>query len=359
MTQPIRLSSDTETRPSAAMREAIAAAVVGDEQKGKDPTVNELQERVAELLGTERALWFPGGTMCNFVALKVHTDPADALLADWMSHVVRAESGGLAFSSGLILETIPTERGIFDISQLRSALERLGTVPPPYGPRPRLLCVEQTHNIAGGTVWPEEQLRDVADFAHERGMAVHMDGARLLNASVAAGVSPAVFTRAVDSVWIDFTKGLGAPVGAVLAGSERFIDEARRYKHVFGGAMRQAGIVAAACLYALDHNVERLAEDHTHAQALAAGLTTMPGIAVRNPEPETNMVYFDASSTGATNSAFVEVLGARGVEVSEVYGGIRAVTHLDISAEDIHRTLAVVAKSAAEIAELTTPPEHD
>ena len=339
----IPLSSDTETRPTAAMRAAICSAEVGDEQRGEDPTVNRLQERVAALLGKEAALWFPGGTMCNFVAIKVHTRPADAIVADWMAHIIRAESAGLALSSGVLVEPIVSERGSFSADDLRQALQRLKTAPPPYGPTPRLVCVEQTHNFAGGTVWSLAELQALAAAARAEGLALHMDGARLLNACVATATAAADFAATVDSLWIDFTKGLGAPIGAVLAGSRAFIAEARRYKHVFGGAMRQAGIAAAGCLHALDHHVERLADDHDNARRLASGLVQIAGVRVRTPRPETNMVFFDPSGMGLTNEAFLARLLERGVRMGQVRGEIRAVTHLDVSRQDIETTIAAVA----------------
>jgi threonine aldolase len=338
----IPLNSDTESQPTAAMRVAIANAEVGDEQRGEDPTVNRLQDRVAALLGKEAALWFPGGTMCNFVAIKVHTQPADAIIADWMSHIIRAESAGVAFSSRVLVEPIVTPQGIFGAAQLREAVNRLKTVGMPYGPPPRLVCVEQTHNFAGGTVWPLEVLVDLAATARDQGLALHMDGARMLNACVATGVAAAEYAACVDSVWIDFTKGLGAPIGAVLAGSKAFIAEARRYKHVFGGAIRQAGIAAAGCLHALDHHVERLADDHAQARRLADGLAAVRGIQVLTPAPETNMVYFDPSATGLSHQAFLEQLAAHGVRMGQVRGAIRAVTHLDIDTSDIDAAIEAV-----------------
>ncbi len=343
---PVPLSSDTETRPTPGMRKAIAAAEVGDEQKGQDPTVNRLQERVAELLGKEAALWFPGGTMCNLVAIKTWTGPADAILADRMAHVIRAESAGTALASGVLIEAIATERGIFTAAELEAALARLAAAPVPYAPPPRLVCVEQTHNFGGGSIWPLDQLSAVSDLAHSRGLRLHMDGARLLNASVATGVAPAAFGACVDSVWIDFTKGLGAPIGAVLAGDADFLAEARRFKHAFGGAMRQAGIAAAGCLYALDHHVERLAEDHEHAELLARGLAEIEGIRLRTPRPETNILFFDVGGLGLANGEFLTRLSAAGVEMGEASGGIRAVTHLDVSRDGVERALAAVREIA-------------
>lgn len=338
----IPLISDTESKPTPAMRVAIANAEVGDEQRGEDPTVNRLQARVAELLGKEAALWFPGGTMCNFVAIKVHTQPADAVIAEAMSHIIRAESAGVAFSSRVLVEPIATDHGIFTAAQMREAVARLKTVGTPYGPPPKLVCVEQTHNFAGGTVWPLDALAAVSNAARAEGLTLHMDGARLLNACVATGVAAADYAALVDSVWIDFTKGLGAPIGAVLAGSKAFIAEARRYKHVFAGAMRQAGIAAAGCLYALDHHVDRLADDHANARRLAEGLATIPGIEVITSVPETNMVYFDPSALGISHAAFLDHLANRGVRMGQVRGAIRAVTHLDVSTADIDAAIQAI-----------------
>jgi threonine aldolase len=342
----IPLASDTETQPTPAMREAIARAEVGDEQRGEDPTVNRLQERVAELLGTEAALWLPGGTMCNLVAIKAHTRPADAIVAESMAHIVRAESGGAAFVCGVLVEPITTVRGIFTPEELRHALDRLRTTPAPYASPARLVCVEQTHNFGGGAVWSLGELSAISKLAKDEGLAVHMDGARLLNACVATGVPAASFGALVDTLWIDFTKGLGAPIGAVLAGSRAFIAEARRYKHIFGGAMRQAGIAAAGCLHALDHHVERLAQDHANARRLARGLSQIQGIAVSTAQPESNIVFFDPSGTGLAKQEFLEALSARGIRMGLVGERIRAVTHLDVSAQDIDAAISAVADIA-------------
>ena len=342
----ILLSSDTETKPTQAMRQAIANAPVGDEQKGEDPTVNQLLERVADLLGKEDALFFACGTICNFVSIKTHTRPADVVLAEQMSHIIRAESGGAALSSGVLMEPITSKRGIFTVDALEGALERVSTAPYLYRAIPRLLCVEQTHNFAGGSVWQLNELREVCDFARQQGLATHMDGARLLNAVVASQTTAKDFAACVDSVWIDFTKGLGAPIGAVLAGTREFISEARRYKHIFGGAMRQAGIVAAGCLYALDHHVERLQEDHDNATYLAQRLSEIEEITVRDTKPETNIVFFDISRLGLDNATFLALLQERGVKMGAVGHSIRAVTHLDVSRADIDFAVDAVSKVA-------------
>lgn len=331
----VPFSSDTETQPTPGMREAIASAVVGDEQQGNDPTVNELQARVADLLGKEAALWFPGGTMCNFVATKVHTNPADAVVADYMAHIIRAESAGVALSSGVLIEPIVTQHGTFTADELAAALDRLTTVPVPYGQPCGMVAVEQTHNLSGGSVWDLEQLKSVTDLSREKGIPTHMDGARLMNACAASNVSPKAYAETVDSVWIDFTKGLGAPIGAVMAGSRSFIEQARRMKHVFGGAMRQAGIAAAGCLYALEHHVDRLAEDHTNARTLAKGLSGIEGVNLINGVPETNMVFFDVAGLGLSNRQYIELMRQHGIKLGAVGKGIRAVTHLDITHADV------------------------
>src|SRR5215213_6285253 len=297
------------------MRRAMAEAEVGDDQKGEDPTVNRLQERVAELLGTEAALFLVSGTMCNNVAIASLTSRGDAVVVDRRAHILRSEAGGAAVGSSVVLDQVDGDRGHFTPEQLAAALHPGNLYVPPT----RLVCLEQTHNFAGGTVWPLEQYRAVCRVAHERGAAVHVDGARLPNAVVASGVPFRTWAEPVDSIWIDFTKGLGAPIGAVLAGSADLVAQARRYKHVFGAAMRQAGIAAAGCLHALDHHVERLAEDHANAARLAEGLADL-GCPV---DPvETNMVFFDAP--GGDTSWFLAGLADAGVRMGAVSGRVRA-----------------------------------
>lgn len=342
----ILLTSDTETKPTKAMRQAIATAEVGDEQKGEDPTVNLLLERVADLLGKEAALFFACGTICNFVSLKTHTRPADVVLVEQMAHIMRAESGGAAMTSGVLMEAIASERGIFTVDAVAQSLARVATAPYLYSAIPRLLCVEQTHNFGGGSVWQLNQLREVCEFSRQKGLAIHMDGARLLNAVVASQTPAKEFAACVDSVWIDFTKGLGAPIGAVLAGTREFIAEARRYKHIFGGAMRQAGIVAAGCLHALDYHVERLQEDHDNATHLAQRLSEITGITVQDTKPETNIVFFNVSRLGLDNARFLNLLQEHGVKMGGVGDSIRAVTHLDVSRADIDVAIDAIAKVA-------------
>ena len=335
----IDLSSDTATKPTEAMRQAMATAAVGDEQKGEDPTVNRLLERVADRLGKEAALFLPSGTMCNAVAVKAHTQPGEAILVDRYSHILRSESGGPAFLSGVVVEQLPSNRGRFTPEDVAAA------IPPDsvYVAAPRLLCVEQTHNFGGGAVWPLTQLQAVCDVAHQQGLAVHMDGARLFNAVVATDVPASEYAQLCDSVWVDFTKGLGAPLGAVLAGSRSFIESARRYKHIFGGALRQAGIVAAGCLYALDHHIERLADDHANAQLLAEGLQSIPGIKVETPT-ETNMIFFNLTD-GVSPTEFLAAIQNYGIRMGTIGDRIRAVTHLDISREDVEKTVEIAQKA--------------
>jgi threonine aldolase len=333
----VNLHSDTQTRPTEGMRRAIAAAEVADEQRGLDPTVNALQERVAELLGHEAGLFLPSGTMCNAIGLRLHIRPGgDAVLLDRTAHPVVAEAGGPAALSGAFPHPLDGDGGIFTPEQLEAAIAAPGDR---YAPRSRLVSVEQTTNMGGGRVWPLQRIREVLAVARRHGMRAHLDGARLLNAVVASGVSATDYASGFDTAWLDFSKGLGAPVGAVLAGSRELVDEAWRYKQMWGGAMRQAGIVAAAGLYALDHHVERLAEDHAHARLLADGLAEIPGVEIDAARVETNIVIFAVEDAAALTAG----LAAAGVEMSPLDARrVRAVTHLDVDRAGIERALAAV-----------------
>ncbi len=336
------LYSDTQTKPTAAMRGVIADAEVGDEQQGTDPTVNRLCARVAEMLGHEAGLFLPTGTMCNLVAVAAHTSPGDAIVTSHDSHIVRSETGGAAAYSGVITDLLAGDRGRFGPEATSVALAP-GHV---YRPWPRLVCLEQTHNFGGGTVWPLAQYRAVADVAHRHGVPVHTDGARLFNATVASGTDPSDWGEPVESIWVDFTKGLGAPIGAVLVGGRDFIEAVRTHKHRCGGAMRQAGIAAAGCLYALDHHIERLADDHANAARLAEGLAAL---GLDTEDVETNMVWIDVSSTGLRAADFLERLAARDVRMSRVEERVRAVTHLDVSAGDVETAIGAVAAVLADL----------
>jgi threonine aldolase len=332
----IDLSSDTQTQPTDAMRAAIAAAPVGDEQQRLDPTVNALCERTAALLGQEAALFLPSGLMCNLVAVASHTTPGALLLVERGAHLARAEAGGSALAAGVQLEVVDGERGVFGPEAVVAAHAE----PSRYWPQLGLVSVEQTHNFAGGSLWPLEVLDAVIAAAHERDVPVHIDGARLMNAVVASGIDAARWGGGADSVWIDFTKGLGAPLGAVLAGSHAFIERAWTFKHRFGGAMRQAGMMAAGCLHALDHHVDRLADDHANLARLHDGLVAL-GVAVT--PADTNILFLDPRSVGREAAELQAALAARGVRCSVVSGRLRAVTHLDVDADDVTRALERIA----------------
>jgi threonine aldolase len=333
----VDLFSDTVTRPTAAMRRAMAEAEVGDEQQREDPTVNLLQDTVAELLGKEAALFLPSGTMCNQVAFAVHCRAGDEILLQELAHPLLYEVGGATALIGALLRPLSGTDGLFTAEQVRNAIR------PPvyYMPRTRAVSIEQTSNVAGGVCWPVEQIEAVCRVARESGLVAHMDGARLMNAVVASGISAQRFAARFDSVWIDLSKGLGAPVGAVLAGSRDFIEEAWRFKQRFGGAMRQAGIIAAAGVYALRYHVDRLAEDHERARTLAGALAALPGIGLDPARVETNIVVFDVSRTGLTGEAFnARTLSSHGVRFSVLGPAtVRAVTHLDIPPDGIDRAI--------------------
>ena len=329
----INLLSDTQTRPTPAMREAMARAEVGDEQIGDDPTVNLLCERVAGLLGKEAAVFMPSGTMCNVTATLVHCRPGDEILAHETAHIIAREGGAHAALGGFQITPLRGDDGQFSPDTLRSALHLRTRYQAPQV----LVSVEQTANIGGGTIWKKQVLDEIVSIAKSAGLATHMDGARLLNATVATGISARDMASGWDSVWIDFSKGLGAPIGGAIAGSRAFIDEVWRWKQRLGGSMRQAGICAAACVHALDHHVDRLAEDHAHARALARGLSQIPGMEVQ--EPETNLVFFKPDGAGIPGDKMVAALNRRGVLLAMMDGRIRACTHLDVTAAMIEEMI--------------------
>ena len=332
---PIDLYSDTVTRPTAEMRRFMCEAEVGDEQKHEDPTVNLLQEMVADLLGKDAAVFLPSGTMCNEIALRVHCRPGEEMLAHRTAHVIHFESGGPAALAGVNVRPLDGPRGQYDIDTLAEGIR------PDFRhyPRSRLVWVEQTSNLGGGSIWPLARVRAVTDLARQHRLATHLDGARLMNAVVATGVAAREWAAMFDSAWIDFTKGLGAPVGAALAGSREFIAEAWGLKQQMGGAMRQAGIIAAGGVYALRHHVKRLAEDHANARRLAEGLAQLPGVALDPTSVETNLVFFELTGPVGAGT-FVDRLLARGVRMGAMGPHtIRAVTHLDVSATQIEQAL--------------------
>jgi threonine aldolase len=332
----INLYSDTQTRPDEAMRQAMANAEVGDEQRGLDPTVNALCEEVAELLGKEAAVFLPSGSMCNQIAVRLHIRPlGDEMYLHRLAHPVNAESGGAAAISGAMVMPLEGEGGKFSGDAVR---ERMRDPADRHEPRSRLVMVEQTTNLGGGRVWPPAQIEEVLDVAKEFGLRTHLDGARLLNATVASGESAAAYAAGFETAWIDFSKGLGAPIGACLAGSDELIEEAWRYKQMLGGSMRQAGFAAAAARYGLQHNVERLAEDHANAKFLAEGLAELDGVEIDPATVETNIVIFDVPDAQALH----DKLAAAGVEVSLLEGRVRAVTHLDVDRAGVEKALAAI-----------------
>ncbi len=326
------------------MRAAMAQAPVGDEQRGEDPSVNRLCERVADLLGKEAALFLPSGTMCNHVAVAVHCRPGDELIAADASHIISSEGAGAAVLAGTLTRAIACERGIFTGDDVAAAVRPRR----PKSPRSRLVVVEQTHNRGGGSIWPLPAVRAVAQSARAHGLALHMDGARLLNAVVASGVAAKEFAAPFDSAWLDLSKGLGCPVGGVLAGSAPFIEAAWVWKHRLGGALRQAGILAAAGLYALDHHVERLAEDHANARTFARRIAQIPGIRLDPPSVETNLVFFDVEATGRSADEIAARLRRLGVRIGvEDVHRMRAVTHLDVDRAAVELAADALEKALA------------
>jgi threonine aldolase len=335
----VNLISDTQTRPTEPMRQAMAQADVGDEQRGEDPSTNRLCERVAQLLGKEAAVFLPSGTMCNQVAVLVHCRSGEEIIADETAHIITSEGAGAAALAGAWVRPLKGRNGIFTAEQVRAAIRPRNR----NAPRTRLVAVEQTSNRGGGSVWPLAAIEDVASVAREHGLALHMDGARLLNAVVASGVSARQFAAPFDSVWLDLSKGLGCPVGGVLASDATFIEEAWRWKHRLGGAMRQSGMLAAAGIYALEHHVARLAEDHANAKLFAEHIAALPGIKLQPPTVETNLVFFDVSGTGLTAAQVVAGLLQQGVRIgAEGEHHLRAVTHLDVDREGVQRAAAAL-----------------
>lgn len=338
----IDFRSDTITVPSAGMRKAIAEAEVGDDVFGEDPTVNRLEERAAELLGKQAAIYVPSGTQANQIAVRVHTRSGEEILLEANAHIYLWEAGAPAVLSGVTCQTIEGRRGILDVDDL------LGRIQPDdtHHPRTTLVCLENTHNRGGGTIYPLPNLEAIGAWAQDNRLKVHLDGARLLNAVAATGITAARYSQPCDTVSLCFSKGLGAPVGSVLAGTKEVIHEARRVRKLFGGAMRQAGILAAACIYALDHNVKRLADDHRHAQLLARAFEESPGFRVKAEEVETNIVWVTVDpSIHKSAEAVVHRFRDEGIRCLNLGENlIRLVTHLDVSAADVEKTVAVVRK---------------
>ena len=339
----IDLRSDTVTKPTPGMRAAMLAADVGDDVFGEDPTVNRLEERVAADLGTEAAVFVPTGTMGNQIAVRLHCRPGEELVCETTSHVVLWEGGAPAALSGVTVTTVDGDFGLLTRGRLD------GHVRPAdiHSVQTRLVWLENTHNRGGGRVHPIDDVRAVAEWARSHGLALHLDGARLWNAVAASGVPAREWGRHFDTAMVSFSKGLGAPAGSVLAGPRDLIRTARRYRKLFGGAMRQVGFLAAACLYALDHHVERLAEDHANAQLLAAAVADTPGLALVPPTVETNLVWFEVDPALGTPARVADRLKADGVLVAPLGGRtVRACTHLDVSRADCERAAAAIRRLA-------------
>jgi threonine aldolase len=324
----IDLFSDTLTQPTPAMRQAMAEADVGDEQKFEDPTTNRLQEMVAAMLGQEAAVFLPSGTMCNEIAFAVHCAAGDEIIIDETAHPLTSEAAGPAVISRALLRPLQGHHGIFTAEQVAAALRPSMR----HAPVSRLVSVEQTSNFGGGSCWSVEQVRSVCELAHDHGLSTHCDGARLMNAVVATRTPASDFGRYFDSIWLDLSKGLGAPVGAVLAGPGDFIQRAWKWKQRLGGAMRQSGIIAAAGIYALEHNIERLADDHANARILADGIAELPGMDLDPHTVETNIVIFDVAGTGLSATTIADrTLAQHGVRLCPLSPSVmRIVTHLGV-----------------------------
>jgi len=337
----IDLYSDTKTKPSPGMRKAMAEADVGDEQKFEDPTVERLRERVCALLGKEDAVFLPSGTMANQIAVRVHCRLGDEVIADRTAHIINAESGGTAANSGVMIRMLDGPNGVFTAEQVKAAIRDPNNR---NAPRSRLVSIENTSNGGFGTVWPLATTQSVAKVAYDAGLAVHMDGARLCNASVKSGTKARDYAACVDSLWLDFSKGLGAPVGASLAGTREFVKEAWRQKQMLGGSMRQSGVIAAAALYALDHNWDRLEEDHENAHRLASGIANIKGLQCDVAKMQTNLVFFEVNKPGWSAARLVDACKQRGVGMgANTATRIRAVTHLDVNRADIDTALKVIS----------------
>lgn len=344
MTKKIDLRSDTATLPTEGMRKAMADAELGDDMLGEDPTVNRLEERVADLLGKQAAMFVPSGTMSNQIALRLHLRPGDEVICEATSHIYLYEGGGPAVLSGAMCQTVPTKRGILDASDL------VGRVRPNniHCPRTRLVSLENTHNRGNGSVLPLANVKRIAEWARSNSLALHLDGARLWNAVVKSGVSFRDWAGPFDSVSLCFSKGMGCPIGSILVGSKEFITEGRRVRKVLGGAMRQAGVLAAAALYALDHHLDRLAEDHENAQLIAKALQESSAFNFDASLAETNILWIPLAKGAGPSSAIAKAFAAEGVVVG-TYGDdmIRMCTHLDVTRADAERVVAAVRRLRA------------
>jgi threonine aldolase len=342
----IDLRSDTVTRPTPGMRAAIQAAEVGDDVFNEDPTVNRLQEKLAAVLGKEAALYVPSGTMSNQTCIKAHTQPGDELICETTCHIYNFEAGGPAMLSGVTCRTIEGDYGILDVSQLEGKIRPVND----HLVRTRLVCLENTHNRGGGRIYPLDKIKAISAWAHANGLVMHLDGARLFNAVVATGIPAAQWAQHFDSVSVCFSKGLGAPIGSALAGPRDFITRARRVRKVLGGSMRQAGVAAAGALYALENHVSRLAEDHKHAQVIAAAIADTPGLRLDPPDVQTNIIFFEVDSELGTSRDVAATLKQRGILVQTPGPHVmRACTHLDVSAAQAERAAEAIRQAVPRL----------
>jgi threonine aldolase len=342
MPELVDLRSDTVTKPSPGMRRAMAEAEVGDDVFHEDPTVNRLEAMVAELYGKEAALFVPSGTMANQLAIRAQTHHGDEIIMERTSHPFNSEAGALAALSGVQVNLIDGVRGIMDVEQIKAAVRTANVHHAPTA----LICLENTHNRGGGSIWPLEKIRAIREFSLAAGIPMHLDGARLLNACVATGLTPRDYAQYFDSCTLCLSKGLGAPVGSLVIGSREFIARAHRFRKQFGGGMRQAGILAAAGIYALQHNVERLAEDHLNAKRLAQGIAAIDGLDIEVDAVVTNILYFQVRKPGLSVPLLLERLKAEGVlMLATGPNSIRAVTHLDVDKDGIERAIAALRRA--------------
>ena len=345
----IDLFSDTVTRPTPGMREAIANAEVGDDMSGRDPTVNRLEALAMELFNKEAAVFACSGTQSNQMGVRSHCLPGDELLINESGHIANWEAGGPAILSGVSVRTLHNHRGdgMLDVDDLEGKIR----ADDQHLCRTRLVCIENTTNAGGGRAYPIEQIARVGEWAHDNGLKVHVDGARLFNATVAQAYSPAEVAQHVDTISVCFSKGLGCPMGSILVGSAEEIRSARRSRKLFGGALRQAGIVAAAAVYAFEHHIERLADDHANAQFLAERLAEIEGITIDPQDVQTNLVFFDIDPELGSSTEFAARTAERGVRLCPIGGAqrIRACTHLDVDRELIGRAVEIIAECASSV----------
>jgi threonine aldolase len=341
----VDLRSDTVTRPTPAMRKAIAEAPVGDDVFGDDPTVNALEEKVAALFGHEAALFVPSGTMGNQICIACHTEPGDEILFESGAHIFHYEVGAPAVLSGVLTHPIVGRRGVITAADVKSRIRPIDV----HCPRTRLVALENTHNRAGGTVFPLDEIKQLYALTREAGLRMHLDGARIWNAHVATGIPLAEYGRYFDSISACFSKGLGCPVGSVVIGSRAFIEKADRARKRFGGGMRQVGILAAAAIHALDHHIARMREDHDNARYLATELAGLPGIAIDLEAVQTNMVFMDVADTGRSAAQVATDLARHDVWTIDLdWTRLRCVTHMDVSREDCQRAVGVIRTVVGE-----------